>query len=104
MRRAFLRARDAAGISEGMSEDLAHAWSRIDAQLRRAVPTGRPQRILDSIEPREFDGDTLVLSAPDAHRAYIADRFGRVLQACAATVLGPDVTVEVIAASHVSAP
>src|SRR4051794_20958377 len=87
-----------------MSEDLAQAWSRIDAQLRRAVPPGRPQRILDAIEPRELDGSTLAVAAPDAHRGYIADRFGRVLQACAATVLGPDVTVEVVAASNIDTP
>ena len=87
-----------------MSEDLVQAWSRIDVQLRRAVPAGRPQRILDTISPRELDGSTLVVAAPDAHRAYIADRFGRVLQACAATVLGADVTVEVVAASHTASP
>src|SRR4051794_10359310 len=103
MRRALVRRPDAAGISEAMAEDLAQAWSRIDAQLRRAVPAGRPQRILETIEPRELDGATLVIAAPDAHRAYIADRFGRVLQACAAAVLGPDVTVEVVAASHTTA-
>jgi chromosomal replication initiator protein len=87
-----------------MPEELSHAWSRVLAQLRREVPAGRPQRILDTLEARELAGDTLVLAAPDAHRAYIADRFGRVLQACAAAVLGPEVTVEVVAASAQRAP
>jgi chromosomal replication initiator protein len=77
-------------------EELSHAWSRVDAELRRAVPAGRPQRILATLEPRELDQTTLVLAAPDAHRGYIADRFGRVLQACASAVLGDEITVEVI--------
>ena len=64
-----------------MPEELTHAWSRVVAQLRREVPAGRPQRILDTLDPRELAGDTLVVAAPDAHRAYIAERFGRVLQA-----------------------
>jgi chromosomal replication initiator protein len=85
-------------------EELTHAWSRVVAQLRREVPAGRPQRILDTLDPRELAGDTLVVAAPDAHRAYIAERFGRVLQACAAAVLGPEVTVEVVAASDDRAP
>jgi chromosomal replication initiator protein len=85
-------------------EELTHAWSRVVAQLRREVPAGRPQRILDTLDPRELDGATLVVAAPDAHRTYIAERFGRVLQACAAAVLGPEVTVEVVAASDDRAP
>ena len=87
-----------------MPEELTHAWSRVVAQLRREVPAGRPQRILDTLVPRELDGATLVVAAPDAHRAYIADRFGRVVQACAAAVLGPEVTVEIVAASAQRAP
>jgi chromosomal replication initiator protein len=82
-----------------MPEELSSAWTRVVAQLRREVPAGRPQRILDTLEPRELAGDTLVVAAPDAHRAYIADRFGRVLQACVAAVLGPEITVEVVAKS-----
>ena len=87
-----------------MPGELTHAWSRVVAQLRREVPAGRPQRILDTLVPRELDGATLVVAAPDAHRAYIADRFGRVVQACTAAVLGPEVTVEIVAASAERAP
>jgi chromosomal replication initiator protein len=83
-------------------EELSQAWSRVVVQLRREVPAGRPQRLLDTLEPRELDGATLIVSAPDPHRSYIADRFGRVLQACVAAVLGPEVTVELVARSHVA--
>ena len=87
-----------------MPEELSHAWARVVAQLRRQVPAGRPQRILDTLEARELDGPILVVAAPDPHRAYIADRFGRVIQACAAAVLGSDVTVAVVARSETRHP
>jgi chromosomal replication initiator protein len=83
-----------------VAEELTQAWSRVVVHLRREVPAGRPQRLLDTLEPRELDGATLVVSAPDPHRSYIADRFGRVLQASVAAVLGPEVRVEVVARSR----
>jgi chromosomal replication initiator protein len=85
-------------------EELRHAWSRVVAQLRREVPEGRPWRILDTLEPRELDEGTLVVAAPDRHRGYVADRFGRVLQACASAALGPEITVEVVAQSAETRP
>ena len=36
-----------------------------------------------------LDGDTLVLEAPEDRRRWVADRFARVLQTCAAVVIGP---------------
>ena len=87
-----------------MPEELRHAWSRVVAQLRREVPEGRPWRILDTLEPRELDEGTLVVAAPDRHRGYVADRFGRVLQACASAALGPEITVAVVAKSAETRP
>ena len=100
MRRGRNRAPGGGDISEPVPEELSHAWSRVVVQLRRQVPAGRPQRILDTLEPRELDATTLLVAAPDAHRAYIADRFGRVLQACVAAALGPDITIEIVGRSH----
>src|SRR4051794_32853714 len=102
MRRGRIRAGIHAGISEPVPDELSHAWTRVETELRRAVPTGRPQRILATLEPRRLDGSTFVVAAPDAHRAYIADRFGRVLQACVSAVLGAEITVEVTARSEQS--
>jgi chromosomal replication initiator protein len=85
-------------------EDLSQAWSRIVAHLRREVPTGRPRRMLDTLEPRELVDGTLVVAAPDRHRAYIADRFGRVLQSSVQAVLGPETAVEVVARSQTRRP
>jgi len=52
---------------------------------------------LAPLEARALAGDTLVLAAPDEIRSWVADRFARVLQACAAAVLGPDTVVDVVA-------
>ena len=41
---------------------------------------------------RELDGTTIVLEAPDDVRTWAQARFGRVLNACAETVLGPGAT------------
>ena len=42
-------------------------------------------------------GDTLVIAAPDEIRSWVADRYARVLQTCAASVLGPQAEVDVVA-------
>jgi chromosomal replication initiator protein len=43
----------------------------------------------------EVDGSALVLEAPRELHAWVADRFTRVLQTCAAAVLGDDASVDV---------
>ena len=52
---------------------------------------------LAPLEARVLLGDTLVLAAPDEIRNWVADRFARVLQTCAAAVLGPDTLVDIVA-------
>src|SRR5690349_3868063 len=75
-------------------------WTRVQEELRRAVDLEAYEISLAPLELRELDGSTLVLAAPDERRTFVAGRFGRVLQACAAAVVGPQVVVEVIAASE----
>jgi chromosomal replication initiator protein len=84
-----------------LADDLAHSWPTIRAELQRAVPPTVYQVWLERIEPRELRGRTVVLAAPEPYRRHIAGRFARVLQTCAAAVLGPDVEVDVVGtASH----
>ncbi len=52
---------------------------------------------LIDLEAREIVGDTLVIEASDRVRGYVGDRFGRLLQACTAAVLGPGMRVELVA-------
>ena len=69
----------------------------IQAQLRQAVPDSTFEIWLAALLPRAHVGDILVVAAPDEIRSWVADRFGRVLQTCAAAVLGPQTTVDVVA-------
>ncbi len=76
---------------------LAQPWNAIRTELRKAVAEPIWHLWLDTLRAREITGGTLVVEAPDKVRAYVGDRFGRLLQACAASVLGPDVDVELVA-------
>ncbi len=83
---------------------LDHSWKRIAAELRGAVSDATWHLWLEPLEPREIVGDTLVVQAPDKVRAWVSDRYGRLLQTCAATVLGPDARVELVAPASGSDP
>jgi chromosomal replication initiator protein len=61
------------------------------------VPDSTFEIWLAALQPRAVVGDTLVVAAPDEIRSWVADRFARVLQTCAAAVLGPQTTVDVVA-------
>ena len=69
-------------------------WPEIQAHLRRAVPPATYELWLDSLRLRALHGAAVELeTAGDA--AWISERFGRVLHACAAAVLGPEASVRV---------
>lgn len=72
-------------------------FEAVRTELRGAVTDATWHLWLHGLRARELAGDVLVVEAPDRVRAYVADRFGRLLQACAAAVLGPDVGVELVA-------
>jgi len=59
---------------------------------------------LEPLELRLLTTDALVVGAPDETRAWVADHFGRLLQACAAAVLGPHARVELVAAGEPGEP
>jgi len=84
-------------ITPGPTPQLARDWALIQTQLRQAVPDSTFEIWLAPLRPRAVIGDTLVVAAPDEIRSWIADRFARVLQTCAAAVLGPQTTVDVVA-------
>jgi chromosomal replication initiator protein len=73
------------------------SWNRIRGELRSAVPDPIWHLWLERLGARELVGDTLVLEAEDNVRGWVTDRYGRLLQACAAAVLGPDVQVDLVA-------
>ncbi|MDQ5807391.1 MAG: chromosomal replication initiator protein DnaA [Actinomycetota bacterium] len=82
-----------------MTPDAADTWSRVQAELRRAVEPAAYELWLAPLRLRDLEASRLVLEAPDGRRRSVAERFARVLQTCAAVVVGPEVTVDVVAAS-----
>ena len=64
------------------------AWRTIQSELRRLVGDSTYEIWLAPLEFKSWDGDVLELEVPAATRAWVADRFSRVLQRCAADVLG----------------
>jgi chromosomal replication initiator protein len=85
-----------------VAAELDDIWSDIRTQLERAVGEATFGMWLEGLSAVALEGDTLVVSAPDEARQWVADRFARVLQASAAAVLGPAATVDLIpsSASH----
>ena len=84
-------------ITPGPNPQLARDWALIQSHLRQAVPDSTFEIWLAPLRPRAVVGETLVVVAPDEIRSWVADRFARVLQTCAAAVLGPRTTVDVVA-------
>lgn len=79
-----------------MHTQLEHTWSQIQAELRRAVTDSTFHLWLAPLQARALDGDVLMVGAPEEIRTWVADRFSRVLQTCAATVIGPATTIVVV--------
>jgi chromosomal replication initiator protein len=59
---------------------------------------------LEPLRVREVGADALVIEAPADIRPWVADHFGRLLQACAAAVLGPGVQIDLVAADAPGGP
>ncbi len=72
---------------------LDATWKRIADELRRAVPTDIYEIWLAPLQAVALDGLVVEVEAPPELRAFLADRFSRVLDASAAAVLGPEATV-----------
>ena len=53
---------------------------------------------LEPLSGQRLDDGTLRVEAPEELRPWVGDRFGRLLQACASAVLGPEIRVDLVAA------
>src|SRR5215218_5853044 len=91
-------------IAPAVTEDPEHIWNAVQQQLRQAVPPDMYDIWLAPLRVLDLEGDLLLLEAPRELRAWVAERFARVLQASAAAVLGPQITVDVRAGSASARP
>jgi chromosomal replication initiator protein len=83
------------GLFLSVTDDPDHTWRRIDGELRERVPADMYEIWLAPLRLVEVDGSRVIVEAPRELRAWIAERFARVLQASAVAVLGPDAVVRV---------
>ena len=86
-----------------MSAELDHVWSQIQGELAETVDEPVYRIWLEPLRAIDLAEDHLTLEASAQTCAWVRDRFGRILQVCAAAVLGPDLTVDVIEASQTDA-
>ena len=73
--------------------DAVSAWRAIRADLARLVGTSAYEIWLAPIELESFDGDVLLLRAPQATQKWLAGRFGPVLDQCVRQILGAQTRV-----------
>jgi chromosomal replication initiator protein len=69
------------------------AWRDIRAELRRVVGESTYEIWLAPLEVKAMDRTVLLLQAPPATQAWVAKRFGRILETCAQAVVGSAIHV-----------
>ncbi|MGN6168960.1 MAG: chromosomal replication initiator protein DnaA [Solirubrobacteraceae bacterium] len=80
------------------------AWREIRAQVRQAVGDSTFDIWIAPLEVKAWEGNVLVIEAPRATRAWVAKRFGRILESCASTVVGHETRVSFADEAPASAP
>jgi chromosomal replication initiator protein len=81
-----------------VSTELEHIWSRVRIGLSETIDEPVFRIWLEPLRAVEMAGETLTVEAPAQTCAWVRERFGRVLQAAVAAVLGPEASVDIIAA------
>jgi chromosomal replication initiator protein len=74
-------------------------WHEIRAELRRSVGESIYELWLSRVEAQRSDADVLLLRVPTDTHAWVVERYGRIIEACAARVLGPTVRVQFTSAA-----
>jgi chromosomal replication initiator protein len=71
------------------------AWRAIREELRRVVGDSTYEIWIAPLEVKAFEGTVLLLKAPPATQAWVAKRFGRILERCARAVTGEEIQVAI---------
>jgi chromosomal replication initiator protein len=79
-----------------VSTQLEHIWSQIRAELSQTIDEPVYRIWLEPLRVVDLSDGSLTIEAPPQTCGWVRERFGRALQTCAAAVLGPDLTVDVV--------
>jgi chromosomal replication initiator protein len=81
-----------------VSAELEHIWSLVQAELAHTVDEPTYHIWLEPLQAVELSESSLVIEAPAHALRWIGERFGKVIQAGAELVLGPQTQVELVSA------
>jgi chromosomal replication initiator protein len=76
--------------------ELDHVFSQIQYELAETVDEPVYRIWLEPLRAVELTDDHLTVEASPQACAWVRDRFGRIIQACVAAVLGPHVSVDIV--------
>jgi chromosomal replication initiator protein len=79
-----------------VTTDLNDIWAQVLDELRRAVSATTFEIWLAPLRPRAIEDCTLIVEAPVEIRAFLADRFGRLLGSCVQSVIGAGAEVDLV--------
>jgi chromosomal replication initiator protein len=84
-------------MGAALNAELEHIWSRVQAELALSVDEPTYRIWLQPLRAIALAHGRLLVEAPPQASGWIHDRFGRLLQASVAAVLGPDAAVDLVA-------
>jgi chromosomal replication initiator protein len=79
-----------------VSAELDQIWTLVQSELAAAVDEPTYRIWLEPLSLLELTAGHLTIAASPRSRAWIQERFGRLLQTCVAAILGDDVSVLVV--------
>ncbi len=91
-------------VPAAVSTELEHIFSQVKTELSATIDEPVYRIWLEPLRAVDLTGDNLTVEAPAQTCGWVRERFGRVLQACAAAVLGPDLTVDIVASGSSKFP
>ncbi len=91
-------------VHAAVSTELEHIWSQVKSELSATIDEPVYRIWLDPLRAIDLTTDSLTVEAPAKTCGWVRERFGRVIQASAAAVLGPDITLDIIAAGDSKRP
>jgi chromosomal replication initiator protein len=81
-------------LSLSAQVEFPRAWHEIRDELRRSVGSSIYELWLSPLEAQPSDSEVLVLRVPSDTHSWVVERYGRIIEACVAQVLGPGIRVQ----------
>ncbi len=87
-----------------MNDALEQIWHRVRDGLATTLEDPTFRIWIEPLRAVSLDERRLTISAPAQNRDWVRERFGRALQTAVAAVIGPDASVDIVAAGEQPGP